>query len=45
LTDGLITLAKPDKSNETFEVFDKAAVKEGKDPNLMEKIAKPTSEF
>ena len=40
-TDGLITLAKPDKSNETFEIFDKAAVKEGKDPNSMEKIAKP----
>jgi coenzyme F420-dependent glucose-6-phosphate dehydrogenase len=40
-TDGLITLAKPDRSNETFEMFDKAAVKEGKDPNSMEKIAKP----
>ena len=40
-TDGLITLAKPDKSNETFEKFDKAAVKEGKDPASMEKIAKP----
>jgi hypothetical protein len=37
----LITLAKPDKANETFEMFDKAAVKEGKDPALMEKIAKP----
>ena len=40
-TDGLITLAKPDKANETFEMFDKAAVKEGKDPNSMDKIAKP----
>src|ERR1041385_3026111 len=40
-TDGLITLAKPDESNETFEVFDKAAVKEGKDPDSLEKIAKP----
>jgi coenzyme F420-dependent glucose-6-phosphate dehydrogenase len=40
-TDGLITLAKPDKSNETFEKFDKAAVKEGKDPASMEKVAKP----
>jgi len=39
-TDGLITLAKPDRSNETFEMFDKAAVKEGKDPNSMEKIVK-----
>ncbi|HZA06511.1 MAG TPA: LLM class flavin-dependent oxidoreductase, partial [Nitrososphaeraceae archaeon] len=40
-TDGLITLAKPDKSNETFEMFDKAAVKEGRDPASLEKIAKP----
>jgi coenzyme F420-dependent glucose-6-phosphate dehydrogenase len=40
-TDGLITLAKPDNSNETFEIFDKAAVKEGKDPDSLEKIAKP----
>jgi coenzyme F420-dependent glucose-6-phosphate dehydrogenase len=44
-TDGLITLAKPDKSNETFEVFDKAAVKEGKDPNWMEKIGKPLMSY
>jgi coenzyme F420-dependent glucose-6-phosphate dehydrogenase len=40
-TDGLITLAKPDKANKTFEMFDKAAVKEGKDPDSLEKIAKP----
>jgi coenzyme F420-dependent glucose-6-phosphate dehydrogenase len=40
-TDGLITLAKPDRSNETFEMFDKAAVTEGKDPDSLEKIAKP----
>jgi len=40
-TDGLITLVKPNKSNETFEMFNKAAVKEGRDPALMEKIAKP----
>jgi coenzyme F420-dependent glucose-6-phosphate dehydrogenase len=40
-TDGLITLAKPDKANETFEIFDKAAIKEGKDPGSLEKIAKP----
>src|SRR5919202_3616919 len=39
--ESLITLAKPDKANETFEMFDKAAVKEGKDPASMEKIAKP----
>ena len=44
-TDGLITLAKPDKANKTFEMFDKAAVKEGKDPNLMEKIGKPLMSY
>jgi coenzyme F420-dependent glucose-6-phosphate dehydrogenase len=40
-TDGLITLAKPDKSDETFEIFDKAAKEEGKDPESLQKIAKP----
>jgi coenzyme F420-dependent glucose-6-phosphate dehydrogenase len=40
-TDGLITLAKPDKAKEAFEIFDKAAIKEGKDPGSLEKIAKP----
>jgi coenzyme F420-dependent glucose-6-phosphate dehydrogenase len=40
-TDGLITLAKPDKANETFGIFDKAALKEGKDPGSLNKIAKP----
>jgi coenzyme F420-dependent glucose-6-phosphate dehydrogenase len=40
-TDGLITLPKPDKANETFEIFDKAALKEGKDPGSLNKIAKP----
>jgi coenzyme F420-dependent glucose-6-phosphate dehydrogenase len=44
-TDGLITLAKPDKATETFEMFDKAAVNEGKDPNSMEKIAKPLMSY
>jgi coenzyme F420-dependent glucose-6-phosphate dehydrogenase len=44
-TDGLITLAKPDKANETFEIFDKAAVKEGKDPGSLEKIAKPKMSY
>jgi coenzyme F420-dependent glucose-6-phosphate dehydrogenase len=44
-TDGLITLAKPDKANETFEVFDKAAVKEGKDPGSLEKIGKPLMSY
>ena len=40
-TDGLITVSKPDKSKEIFEIFDKAASIEGKDPNSLEKIAKP----
>ena len=44
-TDGLIALAKPDKSNETFDIFDKAAVKEGKDPASLEKIAKPKMSY
>jgi coenzyme F420-dependent glucose-6-phosphate dehydrogenase len=40
-TDGLITVTKPDKSKEIFDIFDKAASKEGKDPRSLEKIAKP----
>ena len=40
-TDGLITVAKPDKSKEIFEIFDKAANEEAKEPNSLEKIAKP----
>jgi coenzyme F420-dependent glucose-6-phosphate dehydrogenase len=40
-TDGLITLTKPDQSKEIFDIFDRAAVKEGKDPESLEKIAKP----
>ena len=40
-TDGLITVTKPDKSKEIFDIFDKAAVEEGKDHNSLEKIAKP----
>lgn len=39
-TDSLITLTKPDQSKEIFDIFDKAAIKEGKDPNSLEKIAK-----
>jgi coenzyme F420-dependent glucose-6-phosphate dehydrogenase len=40
-TDGLITTAKPDKSKEIFDTFDKAAVEEGKNLASLEKIAKP----
>ena len=39
--DGLITTIKPDKSKETFDIFAKAARKQGKDPDSLEKIAKP----
>jgi alkanesulfonate monooxygenase SsuD/methylene tetrahydromethanopterin reductase-like flavin-dependent oxidoreductase (luciferase family) len=40
-TDGLISTAKPDNAEETFNLFDKAAIQEGKDPKALEKIAKP----
>jgi G6PDH family F420-dependent oxidoreductase len=40
-TDGLITIEKPDKSKEIFDIFDKAAIEVGKNPNHLEKIAKP----
>jgi coenzyme F420-dependent glucose-6-phosphate dehydrogenase len=39
--DGLITTVKPAKSKETFDTFAKAAIGEGKNPDLLEKIAKP----
>ena len=44
-TDGLITLAKPDKAKQLFDMFDKAAVKEGKDPDSLEKIGKPLMSY
>ena len=44
-TDGLITLAKPDQSKQLFDMFDKAAVKEGKDPDSLEKIGKPLMSY
>ena len=40
-TDGLITVTKPNKSKEIFEIFDKAANEEGKDQKSLEKITKP----
>jgi coenzyme F420-dependent glucose-6-phosphate dehydrogenase len=40
-TDGLITVQKPDKSKEIFDIFDKSASEQGKDPSSLEKIAKP----
>ena len=44
-TDGLITITKPDKSKETFDKFDEAALKVGKDPQRLEKIGKPKISF
>ena len=41
LTDGLITTSKPNNCNEVFDLFNKAAKEVGKDPNILEKIAKP----
>jgi coenzyme F420-dependent glucose-6-phosphate dehydrogenase len=41
LTDGLITTLKPNNSNEVFDLFNKAANEVGKDPDILEKIAKP----
>jgi coenzyme F420-dependent glucose-6-phosphate dehydrogenase len=40
-TDGLISTAKPDNAKETFDIFDRAAAEGGKDPTILEKIAKP----
>lgn len=40
-TDGLITISKPDKVKEIFDIFDKAAVEEGRDPSSLQKIGKP----
>jgi coenzyme F420-dependent glucose-6-phosphate dehydrogenase len=41
LTDGLITTSKPNNSDEAFDIFNKAAREVGKDPDTLEKIAKP----
>ena len=40
-TDGLITTSKPDNSKEIFDIFNKAAIEEGKNLDSLEKIAKP----
>ena len=40
-TDGLITISKPDNCKHLFEIFDKTASMNGKDPTKMEKIGKP----
>jgi coenzyme F420-dependent glucose-6-phosphate dehydrogenase len=41
LTDGLITTSKPINSHDTFDIFNKAAIEVGKNPDKLEKIAKP----
>jgi coenzyme F420-dependent glucose-6-phosphate dehydrogenase len=40
-TNGLISTSRPNNAKETFDIFDKAAIEEGKDPTILEKIAKP----
>ena len=40
-TDGLITTSKPNNSHDTFDIFNKAAIEVGKNPDILEKIAKP----
>ena len=39
--DGLITVTKADQSSEILDLFNKSAIDAGKDPFLLEKIAKP----
>ena len=40
-SDGLITISKPDKVKEMFDIFDKAILEENKEPNSVQKIGKP----
>ncbi len=40
-TDGLITISKPDKAKEMFDIFDKAALEEDREPKSLQKIGKP----
>lgn len=40
-TDGLITVLAPNKLKEQFDIFDKSACDEGRDPGMLEKITKP----
>jgi len=41
LTNGIITISKPNKSDKIFDIFDKEAAACGKDPASLEKIGKP----
>ena len=40
-SDGLITISKPDKVKEMFDIFDKAILEEDKEPTSLQKIGKP----
>jgi coenzyme F420-dependent glucose-6-phosphate dehydrogenase len=40
-TDGLITTSKPDQAAKVFDIFDSAAQEVNKDPDSLQKIAKP----
>ncbi len=40
-TDGVITISKPEKVKEMFDIFDKTALEEGRDPQNLQKIGKP----
>jgi coenzyme F420-dependent glucose-6-phosphate dehydrogenase len=40
-TDGLLTVSKPGNCEELFEIFDKHAIINNKDPSKMQKIGKP----
>ena len=40
-TDGLISISKPDKAKEMFNIFDKAVLEEGKELKNLQKIGKP----
>jgi coenzyme F420-dependent glucose-6-phosphate dehydrogenase len=41
LTNGIITVSKPNKSEKIFHIFDKEAIASGKDTKSLEKIGKP----
>jgi alkanesulfonate monooxygenase SsuD/methylene tetrahydromethanopterin reductase-like flavin-dependent oxidoreductase (luciferase family) len=44
-TDGLITISKPDKVKEMFDLFDKTATEEGREPKSLQKIGKTMISF
>ena len=40
-TDGLITISKPNKVKEMFDLFDKTAIEANKESQTLQKIGKP----